>query len=403
MTSPQAVAATTKMSAGAYLVAILVAFVATWYSLFKSQSSRVDLPHYLRPHPTKQPPTVPLNQTLGFEKIFLLSLPSRDDRHDEFSLLSAAYDLRVERVDGVWPKDMVMEGQPVFDDDVTATEKACWRAHVRIWRKMVEDKVESALILEDDADFDVNLREAMGKLQHPLHVLFDSVQEHHRAPRPSSRSPWMESEWDMIYFGACMEYPFSRTQVDPSTPLTTFGRSALVGRSAPYVIYNDPTVADLTDSKMPETLNFYGALGIDLPQRVLGEGDPRYDLPGFTSTLSASQRLRVVGKTHSPWCLTSYSLTYRGALRLLYHATRHVEDAVDWQTIKASSIGWINSYTVYPPLFDQFKMVNSSWNSDINVEASSNVDKRGRKWNPSKGRARHIRKSARRSLERVDI
>lgn len=198
----------------------------------------------------------------------------------------------------------------------------------------------------------------------------------------------------MIYLGACMEYPFARHQVDSAH------HRPLVGERAPYVVYHDPTVADLSDSKMPETLNYYGALGLDLPERVLASDehphDPEYDLPGQASTLSSAERVRVVGKTHSPWCLTSYTLTRRGALRLLYLATRHVEDAVDWQTIRASTTGWINSYTVYPPLFDQFKMVNSSWNSDINVDAHKNVERRGRRWSPSKGRARHIRRSARR-------
>lgn len=210
----------------------------------------------------------------------------------------------------------------------------------------------------------------------------------------------MHTHWDMLYLGACMEYPFSRSQVDPARPLAKRGGSALIGERAPYVVYHDPTVADQSDSKMPETLNFYGALGLELPRAVLPSEehphDPEYDLPGRASHLPPSERVRVLGKTHSPWCLTSYTLTRRGALRLLYLATRHVEDAVDWQTIRASREGWIDSYTVYPPLFDQFKMVNSSWNSDINAEHGRNVERRGRRWSPGRGRARHIRRSARR-------
>ncbi|PWN24664.1 hypothetical protein BDZ90DRAFT_234928 [Jaminaea rosea] len=99
---------------------------------------------------------------------------------------------------------------------------------------------------------------------------------------------------------------------------------------------------------------------------------------------------------HDEFSLLSSAYGRRGALRLLYLATRHVEDAVDWQTIRASREGWIDSYTVYPPLFDQFKMVNSSWNSDINAEHGKNVERRGRRWSPGRGRARHIRRSARR-------
>lgn len=130
------------------LVLLAATAIATVFHLMRSAlpTSRHPLPYYLPPHHEQHIRTVPLNRTLGFEKIYVLSLPHRDDRHDEFSLLSSAYGFDVERVDGVRPDEMWAEGQPVFDEDVTRTEQACWRAHVRIWRKMVEEGVESAMM-----------------------------------------------------------------------------------------------------------------------------------------------------------------------------------------------------------------------------------------------------------------
>ena len=129
------------------LVVLLIAAVAALLLRPTSRPPRRrQLPYYLAPEEERDLPTVSLNSTLGFEKIYVLSLPFRDDRHDEFALLSSAYGFEIERVDGVRPDELYGPGQPLFADDVTPTEQACWRAHVRIWRKMVEEGVETAMM-----------------------------------------------------------------------------------------------------------------------------------------------------------------------------------------------------------------------------------------------------------------
>jgi GR25 family glycosyltransferase involved in LPS biosynthesis len=35
----------------------------------------------------------------------------------------------------------------------------CWRAHMNIWREMIRTGISSALILEDDVDWDVRIVE----------------------------------------------------------------------------------------------------------------------------------------------------------------------------------------------------------------------------------------------------
>lgn len=39
-----------------------------------------------------------------------------------------------------------------------------WRAHANVWRYIIDNNIQSALIIEDDVDWDVNIKEIMGTL-----------------------------------------------------------------------------------------------------------------------------------------------------------------------------------------------------------------------------------------------
>lgn len=40
----------------------------------------------------------------------------------------------------------------------------CWRSHVDLWKKVVDENIETALIMEDDLDWDVNIHDVMHRL-----------------------------------------------------------------------------------------------------------------------------------------------------------------------------------------------------------------------------------------------
>ena len=103
------------------------------------------------------------NATLDFGKIFVLNLEAREDRHDEMALIAAATGLEFTYVAGVNSKTLETQAMP----DTYGTEQvilqpghlACYRGHANIWRRIVEEGIETALILEDDVDWDLNIRE----------------------------------------------------------------------------------------------------------------------------------------------------------------------------------------------------------------------------------------------------
>lgn len=52
-----------------------------------------------------------------------------------------------------------------FHHYLSPGERACAQSHIRIWRHMLENKIEYVLILEDDACFDKNWRKKLDEFQ----------------------------------------------------------------------------------------------------------------------------------------------------------------------------------------------------------------------------------------------
>ncbi|KAH6842460.1 hypothetical protein B0I37DRAFT_399139 [Chaetomium sp. MPI-CAGE-AT-0009] len=107
------------------------------------------------------------NSTLGFQHIFAINLPSRTDRRDALALAGALSGLDITWVDGVLGRDVLdktLPGDPNSRQGhggFTAGNKGSWRAHMDVLQRIVHENVTSALILEDDADWDLRLKGQM--------------------------------------------------------------------------------------------------------------------------------------------------------------------------------------------------------------------------------------------------
>lgn len=119
-----------------------------------------------------RPETVLANATMDLGKIYVLNLETREDRHDEMAFIAAASGLKLEFVAGVNSKALEKQSLPdVYGTPQVILEPAhlaCYRGHANIWRKMVEEGVETALIMEDDIDWDLNIREIMPRIKDAL-------------------------------------------------------------------------------------------------------------------------------------------------------------------------------------------------------------------------------------------
>ena len=86
------------------------------------------------------------------------------------------------------------------DDDpvpVTEGEALCYVAHEDALRKIVDRNLHSALIVEDDADWDVAIRRQIGPVAEAVRLLTDE------AHRDGGAAPYGD-EWDLLILGHCV-------------------------------------------------------------------------------------------------------------------------------------------------------------------------------------------------------
>lgn len=96
------------------------------------------------------------NETLGFGAVLLLSLPDRTDRRDAMSLLTSLYNVSITHtVDAVRGSDISEKALPFGEAKKTQDtgHMGSWRSHMDIFKYIVDNRIETALVLEDDVDW----------------------------------------------------------------------------------------------------------------------------------------------------------------------------------------------------------------------------------------------------------
>ncbi|KHN97457.1 Glycosyl transferase, family 25 [Metarhizium album ARSEF 1941] len=104
------------------------------------------------------------NSTLGFEDILVVGLPSRTDRRDGIVLGAALSGLRFSFIDGVKGDHVNEKAVPVGEDPenhLKGPGLGSWRGHMNAIQEVVRRNLSSALIMEDDVDWDVRIRQQL--------------------------------------------------------------------------------------------------------------------------------------------------------------------------------------------------------------------------------------------------
>lgn len=139
------------------------------------------------------------NETLGFQRILCINLPSRTDKRDAIMLASSLTQFRVDWVDGISGDAMDPKAYPSRLDDsgrpsMLPGEIGSWRAHTNAIQKVVSERLTSALIIEDDVDWDVTLKNQLQEFA----LGSRAVQK----DGESSETPYGE-DWDLLWLGHC--------------------------------------------------------------------------------------------------------------------------------------------------------------------------------------------------------
>ncbi|KAI9166370.1 hypothetical protein HJFPF1_02470 [Paramyrothecium foliicola] len=99
------------------------------------------------------------NNTLGFEKVFIVGLPTRTDRRDGMTLQASLSNIDLEFIDGLSGKSVPDNALPKWTkhERIPDASIGSWRAHLNAIREVVERNLTTALIMEDDADWDIRI------------------------------------------------------------------------------------------------------------------------------------------------------------------------------------------------------------------------------------------------------
>ncbi|KAJ2986558.1 hypothetical protein NUW58_g4966 [Xylaria curta] len=216
------------------------------------------------------------NNTLGFSKIFAIGLPERTDKRDAFALTSALTGFHVEFMDGVRGESIPDQAVPpgVDREALMETNLGSWRGHMNVIRrqgptqKPVDEDLESALIIEDDMDWDVRLKTQLKQIAQGARYFMPSSKV--------SSSPYGDS-WDVLWLGHCGEiFPeqLPENKGKPGHPK--------------YTILNDKTVP------------------------------PRHKLTGLVDFASYPEFTRWVHVSGGPICSFAYALSQSGARKVLF-------------------------------------------------------------------------------------
>jgi hypothetical protein len=223
------------------------------------------------------------NSTLGFGAIFALGLPDRTDKRDAMELSAALTGLKLTWSDGVRGDAMNPKAIPPVHTDPKASrmkldaEVGCWRGHMNILQKIVKDGLGSALILEDDADWDVRIVEQMQQFAVATREVLAQKPPSTNPTRPHYNSPYGD-DWDLFWVGHLGGWPPAADQ--------------------PFAIISD-------DDTVPPAFD----------NQRLTRNIPADSKPCVGPCLEPNQR--IVQEGGSPVCTVGYAVSQQGARKMM--------------------------------------------------------------------------------------
>ncbi|KAF2470170.1 uncharacterized protein BDR25DRAFT_262893 [Lindgomyces ingoldianus] len=235
------------------------------------------------------PDRAPANKTLGFGAVLVVSKDGSDRRH---SLLQAANVTDIELTipqQPEWTEGDVQKFRNGQEKGVQRGSLLAWMGHHHALRWFLDSGLETALVLEDDVDWDIRLR----SLQVPLAAnAARSVLPPAKSFSPFSRTDANHTQywgnpksWDLLYLGHCGDY-FNEVTYEGLVPTEKgFNLTDL-----PHVLYNDPSLPVKSDLH-PFTQSLFDALKIPEHTRAFHRSKFPLCTFGYAVTRPAAERL----------------------------------------------------------------------------------------------------------------
>lgn len=180
----------------------------------------------------------------------------------------------------------------------------CWRAHLNVLQKMVRENVATALVFEDDADWDVSLKHQLVQFARGSRYISNTTD-------PEFASSPYGDNWDLLWIGHCGTWYHEED----------YRRF--------FVIPKDPTVEPPSHRD-----------NVDEPDMSRWEGGP-----------SGDNRTRIVFHSNGGVCTAAYAISQQGARKALYHVSLFISVGVYGILCFATRRGRQWASLLIPPLF----------------------------------------------------
>ncbi|KAJ4293341.1 hypothetical protein N0V90_008623 [Kalmusia sp. IMI 367209] len=260
----------------------------------------------------------PANSTLDFQEIIYISMPYRTDRQDAMALIAAQTGIKLNKlIHGVASSDVHEKARPLTahpKDDPKKPWLGVWRAHADAWRYMIDNDIQSALIVEDDVDWDVNVKEVFGLWNWQMKNNNSLAENKGRGP--NNEECEYGCDWDQLSMGQCMykPHPNDRSHFTYHDP-------------------NSPAIGTFTKENTKEMVENWN-----------------YN--------TEDKGVRLITPSYHPLCTMGYAMTQRGARRALYQigGFQPMDNPIDWEFISHMKDGRLKSYTMSPPALVKWKV-----------------------------------------------
>jgi len=291
--------------------------------------------------------------------------------------MSSLTNITLEFIDGV-EGDSVLDKAlpyPASHESIYSANIGSWRGHMNAIRAVVENNLATALILEDDADWDIRIKEQLQTFALTSHALLqplassssdspsyadptfrnpesttDMPQDQYTTHLPSTVPPTYSpygDDWDILWVGHCG---------------TEFPNTELPSRAEQSKHLPRGRVVHLDDDTVPVDEYLY---------YMSEEDDPRKSYPPHT---------RITHHVMGSICSLGYAVSQRGARRLLYELGIRkfdgafdvmLRDTCDGNNDRRRGI----CLTVQPQLFNHHRPAgHTSFHSDISEHKEKVLD-----------------------------
>ncbi|KAK7556835.1 hypothetical protein IWX49DRAFT_13061 [Phyllosticta citricarpa] len=262
---------------------------------------------------------VPVNSTLGFGAIYVVSKENSPRRK---GLLQAANVTEIDLTLPVQPQ-WTLEDEDNFRLPENSTlgrgSLLAWLGHLHSLKKFIESGAETALILEDDVDWDIRLRSQQAPL---VASAVRAILPDAPFPRYPYGNP---KDWDLLYMGHCGDYwhgmdvGFEPGHVVPENLTKT-----------PHIAFHDSSLPDF-DNLHPWTTS-------------------------LLQNLNVTEHTRLVHRSRFPLCTFGYAVTRMSAFRLLTElagreSNRPGAHAYDVTILRACISDGLRCWSINPELF----------------------------------------------------